>query len=201
MMRLLLTGYPYLSLTDPDGYIANMISILCEYPKHVSQEAVRLVADHGGRHPPSRFDLRQRCQSVYATELKREIKLRQERAQIEERERLALGPPLEERRRIAVRFQEQLREIFPPDVPPDPEAERERVANALAQARERVLADRAAMGLPAEGSPTGSPALLRAMGWEVENISGHRVWVQRHREGGPPPPAFNPGGKTNGEGT
>jgi len=93
MMKFLLSGYPYLSLTDPKGYISNIITILCEYPKHISEEAIRFIADQNGRHPPTRFDVRQRCQDLYAAERTREIRRLNVRRQLAERDSLDLLPP------------------------------------------------------------------------------------------------------------
>lgn len=62
LVRVLLSGYPSLKdLHDPEGYMANIASILCGYVKADAQEGIQTVANHGGEFAPSRFTVRKAC--------------------------------------------------------------------------------------------------------------------------------------------
>ena len=69
-MSFLLSGYPSLkSLHDPEGYIANLASLLTGYSHEDAVAGVKQCANHGGEFPPSRFTLRQACEQAVGRRL------------------------------------------------------------------------------------------------------------------------------------
>lgn len=89
----MLSGYPSLSLDDPQGYISNLVSILIGFDKEDACAGV-VAAANACKFPPSRFELRQACEAVAGPRARQRAYAARTAAQLAERDTIAaLSPP------------------------------------------------------------------------------------------------------------
>jgi hypothetical protein len=96
LVSRLMDGYPLQLPNNPEGYYANIITILCEYSQPVAEAAINHVLDHGGNYLPSRFQVREalRSASLNGGLSYGQLWDRRAQAQLEERDRLeGIEPP------------------------------------------------------------------------------------------------------------
>ncbi len=97
MIDRLLSGYGGMirDLPDPEGYIANLMTIVCGFALEDAQAGCEHCATHC-QFPPTRFELHKACEASRSRRMTTAARARRVEAQLDDRDRLeAPRPPVQ----------------------------------------------------------------------------------------------------------